>query len=56
MGMTGEMAEIVEILERADKLFKSISGTSELANSLWNDGMDKLGMSVWVLEKEAEGK
>ncbi len=53
--MEDKVQEIVDLLDRADELFHSISEGNEQANPLWDSGIEKLSAAIWLVEKLREG-
>ncbi|GEM_PF-1772112 len=53
--MEDKVQEIVDLLDRADELFRSIAQENEQANPLWESGIDKLSAALWLVEKLREG-
>jgi hypothetical protein len=47
-------AEIIQILERADDLFKEIDTRAEEARALWDAGIERLAAAIWICEREEE--
>jgi hypothetical protein len=47
-------AEIIQILERADVLFKEIDSRTEEARALWDAGIERLAAAIWICEREEE--
>jgi hypothetical protein len=47
-------AEIIQMLERADDLFKQIDPIDEEARALWDAGIERLAAAIWICEREEE--
>jgi hypothetical protein len=47
-------AEIIQMLEGADDLFKQIDTSTEEARALWNAGIERLAAAIWICEREEE--
>ena len=47
-------AEIIQVLERADDLFKQIDTSTEEARALWDAGIERLAAAIWICEREEE--
>jgi len=45
-------AEIIQMLEGADSLFKAISTRGEEATKLWDEGIERLASAIWLCERE----
>jgi hypothetical protein len=45
--------EIIEILEKADQIFKECGPKEEVLN-LWNAGIERLAAAIWMYERENE--
>ncbi len=52
--MSQSCAEIVQILDRADDLFKQIGVREEKALKLWDEGIQRLAAAIWICEREAD--
>ncbi len=50
---TGEQ-QIIEILEKADSLFRELKDVPKEALSLWGEGIDRLSAALWIYEKKTE--
>jgi hypothetical protein len=46
-----KFTEIIEILEKADQLFKECVGKEE-ALTLWNAGIERLAAAIWLHERD----
>ncbi len=53
-----KMSELIEVLEKADELFKEIftkvgveEGRDEALN-LWGSGLEKLTAAIWICQRE----
>jgi hypothetical protein len=46
-----KIAEIIEILEKADQLFKDCV-VKEEAQNLWNAGIERLAAAIWLHERD----
>jgi len=47
-------AEIIQMLERADDLFKQIGTGTEEATAVWDAGIERLAAAIWICEREEE--
>lgn len=47
---TGEQ-DIVELIDRADELFRALPGVTEQALALWEQGLERLSGALWLYEK-----
>ncbi len=52
--MPERFAEIIEIIEKADEIFKSIQPQKEEANALWDAGIERLAAAIWICEREQD--
>ena len=52
--MHKRFAEIIQMLEGADDLFKQIDTSTEEARALWNAGIERLAAAIWICEREEE--
>ncbi len=53
--MQDKVQEIVDLLDRADDLFRALSLGMEQAHPIWESGLDKLSAALWLVEKLSEG-
>jgi hypothetical protein len=51
--MKEKFNEIVEILEKADQIFKDCAVPEE-ARNLWNAGIERLAAAIWLWERGNE--
>ncbi len=56
--MQEKMSELIEVLEKADELFKEIfseagveEGRDEALN-LWGSGLEKLTAAIWICQRQ----
>ena len=52
--MSEKCAEIIQMLEDADDLFKKIVTRGEEATKLWDEGITRLAAAIWICEREDE--
>lgn len=52
--MTERCTEIIDLLERADVLFKDIDKRGERAQKLWDEGIERLAAAIWICERDEE--
>lgn len=52
--MRERFAEIIQMIERADDLFKQIGPIEEEARTLWDAGIERLAAAIWICEREEE--
>ena len=52
--MSEQYAEIIQLLEKADDLFKGMNSPREEATRLWNDGIERLAAAIWICEREED--
>ncbi len=52
--MSGKFTEIIEMIEKADELFKSGGQSCEEARKLWDAGIERLAAAIWICEREEE--
>ncbi|MEM5786251.1 MAG: hypothetical protein AAGU11_02960 [Syntrophobacteraceae bacterium] len=48
--MSEKIAEIIETLEVADRMFNGFDNLSEEAKKLWSAGIERLAAAIWVHE------
>ena len=49
--MSQKHEEIIEILDRANDLFKQIGSSDEKAAKLWDEGIERLVSAIWICER-----
>ncbi|HOI96274.1 MAG TPA: hypothetical protein PK250_16340 [Syntrophobacter fumaroxidans] len=47
---TGEQ-DIVELIDRADELFRALPGVTDQARAMWEQGLERLSGALWLYEK-----
>jgi predicted NBD/HSP70 family sugar kinase len=52
--MRERFAEIIQMIESADDLFKQIDTGMEEARALWDAGIERLAAAIWICEREEE--
>ncbi len=52
--MRERFAEIIQMIEGADDLFKQIDTSTEEARALWDAGIERLAAAIWICEREEE--
>ncbi len=52
--MSEKCGEIIQMLERADDLFKEIDSRGEEATKLWDAGLERLAAAIWICEREED--
>ncbi len=53
--MNQRCAEIIQILDKADDLFKQLGAREEEAVKLWDEGIERLAAAIWICERETDG-
>ncbi len=52
--MREKFSEIIEIIERADEIFKTVEPHREEAKALWDAGIERLAAAIWICEREQD--
>ena len=52
--MRERFAEIIQMIESADDLFKQIDTGMEEARALWDAGIERLAAAIWICDREEE--
>ncbi len=52
--MRERFAEIIQMIESADDLFKQIGTGTEEAMALWDAGIERLAAAIWICERDEE--
>jgi hypothetical protein len=50
--MNDTYAEVIQLLEKADDLFKTIDTRGEEAIKLWDEGIERLASAIWICERQ----
>lgn len=52
--MEEKIAEMIQMLDKADELFKSMDNGREEARKLWGSGMERLAAAIWICERKED--